>query len=403
MILRLRHSLTTALRLGVAAACCAGIWYSWAMARADYLFRHDTKTSIRAAISMVPDDWKYDMRLAQFRGENAQDLLTHALRLNRYNAEADIELGLQYEAEGNYAAAQQSLLNAYSVDHSYLPRWTLANYYFRRGNWPAFWKWTRSAANMPSNDIGALFALCWRVSPNPAQITAQIANNKPSFLRQYISFLMSKQQTTAAASIAARLVRYSNADADRTILLTVINRLTAAGDGGPALSLWRQLINRHWVVADSTLPNNAKFARKPLPVVFDWRIPQYSGLYSLTGPSGLETVFSGSEPEQCTLANQTVAISPGDYTLQYTYQTTGISPGSGLRWEILIAGSKVILAQSPSLSSDAQEQASFAFSVPGSAPLIDLRLVYQRAPGTSRISGALTMQSTHIEARLPSK
>lgn len=403
MVLRLRHSLVTALRLGVAAACCAGVWYSWTLARADDLFRLDTKASIRAAISLVPDDWKYYMRLAQLSGENTQQVLTEALHLNRFNAEADIELGLQYEAAGNYAAAERSLLNAYSVDHSYLPRWTLANYYFRRQNWPAFWKWARSAADMPSDDIGALFALCWRVSPDPAQVTARIVNNKPSFLRPYIGFLMSKQQITAVPAIASRLVRYGDAGTDRAVLLTVINKLIAADDAGPAVSLWHLLIERHWVVADHTLPNNAEFAREPLPVAFDWSIPQSSGLYSLTGPSGLETVFSGREPGQCTLADQVVALSPGDYTLHYTYQTTAISSRSGLRWEIFLAGSKAPLAKSPYLSSDALKQASFAFSVPDSASFIDLRLVYHRAAGTSQISGTLTMQSTRIEPRPPSQ
>jgi len=398
MTLRLQHSLSFALRLAVATACCAGIWYSWALARGDFLFRQHTKASIRAAISVVPDDWKYYMRLAQFSGEDAQKLLTDALHLDRYNAEADIELGLQYEAAGNYPAAEHSLLNAYSVDHTYLPRWTLANYYLRRGNWPAFWKWARSAADMPSGDIGSLFALCWRVNPNPDAITAAIANNKPSFLRPYIGFLISKQRYAAAAAMAERLLRYGNANSDRPTLLAVINGLATAGDAGPAVSLWSRLIQQHWVVADTTRPNNADFARDPLPVVFDWRIPQYSGLYSLGGPTGLQIVFSGSEPGQCTLADQTVAVSPGHDTLQYTYQTTGIPPGSGLRWQILLPGSNVVLAQSPSLSSDAPQQSSLPFSVPGSASLVELRLVYQRAPGTSHISGTLNMQSTRIQA-----
>lgn len=401
---RFQYLLTTALRLGVAAACCAGIWYSWRIAHADALFRHHTKASIRAAISLVPDDSKYYLHLAQFSGENSQALLNHTLRLNRFHAQADIELGLQYEAAGNYAAAERSLLNAYSVDHSYLPRWTLANYYLRRGNWPAFWKWARSAASMPSGDIGSLFALCWRVSPDANQITAQIitaqiANNKPSFLRSYIGFLISKQQEAAAATMARKLVHYGSAASDRSTLLSTINGLANDGDAGPAVSLWHLLIQQHWIVADTTLPNNAEFSRDPLPVVFDWRIPQSSGLYSVTGTTGLETVFSGSEPEQCTLANQMLALSPGAYTLQYNYQTTGIPPGSGLRWEILNPVSKMVIGQSPSLSSEAGKQASFPFTVPDSAPLIDLRLVYQRSPGTSRISGTLDLQSTHLQAQ----
>jgi len=65
-------------------------------------------------------------------------LLTTSLRLNRYDAQADIGLGLQFEADGDFGRAEKKLLEAYEVDHTYLPRWSLANYYFRRDNIPAF-------------------------------------------------------------------------------------------------------------------------------------------------------------------------------------------------------------------------------------------------------------------------
>ncbi len=71
------------------------------------------------------------------------------------------------------------------------------------------------------------------------------------------------------------------------------------------------------------------------------------------GSSGLQSVFSANAPEHCTLANQTLVISPGHYTFQYAYQTTGIPPSKGIRWEIVIPGSDRVLAQSPSLSSEA--------------------------------------------------
>src|SRR5579859_6105583 len=86
------------LRIFVAAACCLAIWNSLTLARADRLFKVDTEASIRAAIHLVPDAWEYYMRLAEFDEAHAPDLLSTSLRLNRYNAQADIELGLQYEA-----------------------------------------------------------------------------------------------------------------------------------------------------------------------------------------------------------------------------------------------------------------------------------------------------------------
>ena len=146
--------LLNVLRIAVAVACGMAIWSSLTLARADYLFKKDTEASVRAAIRLVPDSWSYYMRLSEFDRAHAHDLLTTSLRLNPYNAQADIELGLQYEADGDFVRAEKQLLEAYDVDHTYMPRWSLANYYFRRDNMPEFWIWARSAAAMPANELG---------------------------------------------------------------------------------------------------------------------------------------------------------------------------------------------------------------------------------------------------------
>src|ERR1017187_528370 len=166
----LRRSVGIILRILVAGASLLGIYCSWKIAYADHLFQKDTEESVRSAIRLVPDGWEYYMRLAQFDQGHAGELLAAALRLNRYDAQADIELALRYEAKGDFAGAEKLLLDAFEVDHTYLPRWSLANYYFRRDNIPAFWAWARRAAEMPSDDIGALFELCWRVSPDPEKV-----------------------------------------------------------------------------------------------------------------------------------------------------------------------------------------------------------------------------------------
>jgi hypothetical protein len=353
---------------------------------------------VRSAIRLVPDGWEYYMRLAQFDQEHAQELLTTALRLNRYNAQADIELGLQYEADGDFARAERQLLDAYEVDHTYLPRWSLANYYFRRDNIPAFWEWARSAASMPTDEVGPLFELCWRVSPAPETITAEILNQKPELIRSYIGFLVGKSQLSAAATVAPRLVRFGKPETDRPQLFSIVNRLVAVNDATAANALWHLLIEQHWVEADSTVPNNAEFAREPLPVTFDWSLPEYPGLHSWPGSSGLETEFTGSQPEDCTVAEQTVALTPGDYTMAYSYRTSDISPATGIRWQVIDMKSNIVLAGSADLSSDALIQSTLAFSVPPGTSLLRLRLSYQRALGTPRISGMLVVVSAQIQA-----
>jgi hypothetical protein len=386
------------LRIILAAACCLGIWSSWEFARADYLFHKDTEESVRTAIRLVPDGWEYYMRLAQFDRGHARELLSTALRLNRYDAQADIELGLQYEAEGDFPRAERLLLDAYDVDHTYLSRWSLANYYFRRDNMPAFWAWARSAANMPADEVGPLFELCWRVSPNPETITGTIINQKPELIRQYLSFLLAKDQVSGVAMVAPRLVRSGDPETDRSLLFSVVDRLVAVNDAVAANALWHLLIEQHWVVADTTVPNNANFVREPLPVSFDWSLPEYPGLHSWPGSSGLETEFTGSQPEDCTVAEQAVALTPGNYTMTYSYHTTDIPPATGLRWQIMDAKSNTVLTDSPDLSSDALKHAELAFSVPPGTSLLRLRLAYRRALGTPRISGLLVVLSTEIQA-----
>ncbi|HUX46081.1 MAG TPA: hypothetical protein VMV57_15140 [Terracidiphilus sp.] len=369
------------------------------MARADYLFRKDNADAIRAAIRLAPDDSVYYMRLAQFDEDHARALLETSLRLNHYNAQADIELGLRYEADGDPSQAEKLLLQAAFIDHTYLPRWSLANFYLRRDNLHAFWMWARKAAEMPANDIGALFDLCWRVSPDPDEITSRILNDNPDVVRQYLSFLVGRGQLPAAAGAAIRLLRDGSAEADRPPLLSLVNKLVAANDAGPAISLWHQLIQHQWVVADQTVPNNAAFARDPQPVSFDWTLPSYPGLHSWPGPRGLETEFTGKEPESCTIAEQTIALSPGNYTLTYSYHATGIPPETGIRWQIVDAKSGAVLAQSPDLSSNSPQQMAVDFSVGPEASLLRLRLLYQRALGTTHISGTLEVASTSIQTR----
>jgi len=394
----LRRSLLVALQIIIAGTCCLGIWSSLEFARADSLFRKDTEESVRAAIRLEPDCWKYYMRLAQIDRRHARDLLVTSLRLNRFDAQADIELGLQYEAEGDYAGAEKLLLAAFEVDHTYLPRWSLTNFYFRRDNLPAFWAWARSSAEMPADDIGPLFELCWRVSPDPEEIAEALLNEKPELIRQYLIFMLAKDQLSAVAVVAPRLIRSSNPETDRPLLFSVVNRLVNANNGAAASGLWHLLIKQGWVIADNTVPNNANFAREPLPVSFDWSLPEYSGLHSWPGSSGLEAEFTGSQPEECTIAEQAVELSSGKYTMAYSYHTTDIPPVTGVRWQIIDANANTVLAESTDLSSDALKHSALAFSVPPGATILRLRLAYRRALGTPRISGMLVVLSTQIQA-----
>jgi hypothetical protein len=391
--------LAIAWRTIITGVLAFGIWCSWTLARADYLFRLNTPESVRAAIRLEPDSWEYYMRLALLDDAHAKQLLETAISLNPYNAEADIELSLRLEGAGDYRTAEKLLLNAFAVDRTYLPRWSLANFYLRRNNLPAFWTWARGAAEMPSDNVRPLFELCWRVSTDPNEIERRIINNNPELIRQYLDFLLAKDQLPAAVEAAHRLSQVGDATTDDPEMYSVIDQLIAAGDGDAARKIWNALIDKHWVVADPGVPNNSNFARDPLPVGFDWAVFSYSGLHSWPGPSGLETEFSGAQPENCAIAEQAVVLPPGNYELEYSYRTDEIPPQTGLRWQIVAADSETVLAESNDLSSQTMNRGNFQFSIPPDASLVHLRLQYQRTLGTPRISGTLVIASVQIHAR----
>jgi hypothetical protein len=338
------------------------------------------------------------MRLAALDDADAQQLLETSIKLDAYNAQADIELGLHLEAAGDYGDAERLLLNAFAIDRTFLPRWSLANFYFRRGNFPAFWLWARKAAEMPSDNTGPLFELCWRVSPDANEIAQRILNDNPALIRKYLGFLLEKNQLQAAAGIAHRLAQFGEPATDNALMFTVIDQLIAGDDGSDAESLWNALIEKRWIVADRSTPNNARFARDPLAVGFDWRLSSISGLHSWPGPSGLETEFTGLQPESCVVAEQAVVLAPGNYELEYSYRTEGIAQHTGLEWEVTAPGSEAPLAESADLSSEVPSYGKVSFTLPPGASLIHLRVQYRRTLGTPRISGTLVIPSVQIHA-----
>ena len=87
--------------------------------------KQDTGTIDLTAIRLVPDGWEYYMRLTQFDQAHARDNLETSFTDLTARAQADIELGLQFEADGDYARAEKQFLEAYKISHTYMPRWGL--------------------------------------------------------------------------------------------------------------------------------------------------------------------------------------------------------------------------------------------------------------------------------------
>jgi len=379
-------------------ACAIGIWWSFQVARADYLFHLDTEESLREAIAIVPDQPRYYARLAQHETDHAERLLEKALSISRYDSQATIDLALLKEARGDYGSAEKLLLNAYAIDKTYLTRWTLANFYIRRDNMPEFWHWAHKAAEMPAEDIQALFQLCWRAAPDTSLISEKVLTADPQVTRQFIRFLLNRNELQAAASLATQLIARGRAAPDAPVLYALIDRLLTAGHAQAALDVWGALRNSGWVPSDAGVPYNSSFSRPPEPVAFDWHIYPADGLQPRMGQNGLEVEFSGRQPENCTIGEQVLALGSGAHILTYRYRTSGIAPDTGLAWKIADAKSGAVLATSHDMSSAEYREDSVDFPTSDPLTLVRLRLEYHRALGTSRFTGTADVGNVKLKA-----
>ena len=123
------------------------------------------------------------------RDEASPGELRAALTLNPRMSSAWIHLGLDAEAEGNPREAETELLQAARVDHLYLPAWTLANFYFRRGEEDEFWPWARRAARLTYDDYRPLLRLADALDTSPQRVALRLGGGAP-LLRAYLDLLI---------------------------------------------------------------------------------------------------------------------------------------------------------------------------------------------------------------------
>ena len=395
-----------AIRAVCLAALVVGIAWNVLFTIADHSARRNQPDGIRLAMRLIPNNGAYPAQLADqvyaIDPEEAKSLLQRAVKLNRYDASRWIQLGLLYEAGNDLPQAEEALLQAASVDSTFLPSWSLANFYFRRENVARFWYWAQRAAQMAPDDATALFRLAWYVSPSAAEIEDRLQLKRPAIEGQLVNFLMTQGDPDAVTAAAAHLLAAGSTGSTGT-LLGVCDWLLEHKRPDLALPLWNGLVSRIAYApprVDSPVTNGS-FGKSPISHGFDWHLMTVEGVSSFLNahPNALGFEFSGEEPDSFALMNQAVPIQPRkDYVLTVDYGTSGIAPGSGIEWSVADERTGAVLARTASLSAEQGGIAYACFAAPDGAAFVNLSLVYQRQPGTVRVEGKLALKEVRLSA-----
>lgn len=401
-----------AVPVGVAVVAMALYW-SLRITYAEILFTGDTLTSVERAIRLVPSNARYYVHQADLLEQTGADeklqetALERAVALNPRDSQVWIELGLRAEMRGRFSQAEAYLLEAARVDTTYQPRSTLANYYFRRGEPEKFWRWVREALKTAPGDMAPLFRLCWSLSEDAGLILERAIPNRPEALRQYLGFLLRTSRLDAAQTVAERMLGHATAD-DLPLLLASCDRLLEGREAATATRVWDSMVTRGMIEYETLIPNegnvltNGSFRTVPRSQGFDWRIPAVDGVTASRDerPPALRFTLSGNQPEQCEVLWQYVPLlAARSYRFDFEYQTAGIGPETGMRWEVIdLTKAPARLAESVSLSAENWVHGDFMFTTPGNLTTARLVLAYRRAPGTTRIAGCISLRRLRLKA-----
>jgi hypothetical protein len=400
----------TACKAVCLSALLAGIVWNVRLGVADWLARRNQPDSTRLAMRWMPSNGAYSAQLADeiYASDpgSAQLLLQQALNQNRYDASSWIQLGLLREASNEPTLAEQALERAAAADTTFLPSWSLANFYFRRNDTAKFWYWASRAAQMSPGDATALLRLAWYVSPSVPEVEERLHLNRPMLESQFVSFLMTQGEAEAVKEAALPLLAEGN-ESSTASLLGACDWLIGHGRPELALPLCKGLAASHRapyaaLAADSSdAVTNGGFVQSPTSRGFDWRLTTVAGVSSFLNsrPNALGFEFSGDEPDSFLIMSQVAPVQArSDYALIVDYETKGIPPGSGLAWTVTDVRSGAILGRSPSLSADEGGKAYACFAAPPGSGFVDLSLRYQRQPGTVRVEGKLALQRVRLTA-----
>ncbi len=303
-------------------------------------------------------------------------------------------------------------MRAAEVDQEYLPKWTLANYYFRRGEEDKFWFWAKSAAQMLYGDPLPLFRLSGQVVED-GRLIDRLGIRSPDIQAAYLAYLLSQNRLDLIDPAAHRLLDQDR-ESDVPLLLTACDRLIETKLADEALAIWNALAKARKISyaplepSAASILTNDNFLPTPATRGFAWRLQWVDGISASReeNPSGLRLAFSGEEPEECEPLVRFLPVRENAvYEFTALYRTAGIPPDTGLGWRVTDLDGGNLMGPPQSLASEDGATGKIRFVTPPGCSLVRIALAYRRALGTTRVEGSLILREAGLRrvAQYPGK
>lgn len=392
------------LACAAALLLCGGAYRALRLGWAERAGGRRTVQAAARSAALEPDNPAYWLRLADLRqasGESPGDAYHRAASAAPRDARVAIALGLYAEMRGDLERAERSLLEAARFSRLYEPRWTLANFYFRRGRPEEFWHWARSAAEWACGDRRPLYRLGWAMSDDAGEILRRLLPDDRAALGSYLDFLLAERRLEAAEGCAARLAPHAGPE-NRDTLLGFVETMVVERRYEAAWAAWKEMCSRRllpYAPRAAGPLTNGDFAQPALQAGFDWRTPRLEGLAASFHPGLARLSFTGRQPERCEALQQIVPIQPGaHYTLRFEYRSEGLPAESGIEWTLwAVPEERAAAAGVRPLSAAGWTASSARFTAPAGARWARLALECRRLPGAVRAAGTVWLRKLSLE------
>ncbi len=355
--------------------------------------------------------------MAEQYGVTSSKLWDKALELNPHDASLMTQAALAYETLADPVRAERLYLEAARLSQTWLPRWSLANFYHRRNRPQDVAKWARLALERGHGDRFPLFSLCRSAGFSYADILGGVLpqGHIPS-IESYMAYLRSEPGSMAAGeTLTAAGLRLQELGRSGPLPNSAVDQLALATDhlirqGEPerAHRIWQGMKSRRLLPPefgpDAGILTDAGFSGVQLAApAFAWEMAKAEGVEILAGtpPGGVKIELSGGQPEALAVLSQCVRLSGfTKWVLTFESSESGDQQAAKhFRWalEDLVSQKELPPSSTKTAGGDQWGRSRLVWEPSPGAGFYRLRLKYQRPLGSPRMTGELRIRALRLD------
>ena len=347
---------------------------------------------------------------AESYGVHRLEYWDRAVELNGHDAGLLIQAALAYESAGDKAKAERLLTRAAERSRTWLPRWSLANYYYRRGRPEEVAKWARLALERGYGDRVPLYGLCRSAGLSQDEILNRVVGKSDiAAMEAYLRYARQfGEEGAGPLARAAEMLLDARGGAGLTRvsaneIALASEAIVRAGDPTRAYSIWQRLKHQGGLGAlagvDGGVLGDAGFTGRAMAAPgFGWAMAAVEGVEIRAGsPPGMVKIeTTGGQPERLTVLSQRVRLDGGGrWVLRFEASANGEQPADGhFVWALEKEGEDGEAAKRELKLGQDWTAAGEGWDVEGG--FWQLSLIHRRPLGAVRWSGELRIRNLSL-------